>query len=50
MDIPKRKLQNILVSLKEYAEGAVPWREALKDTLSNGGEAATSLRGARGRG
>ena len=49
MDIPKKKIQGLLVSLKEYSEGAVPWREALKEVIANGGEAATSLRGARGR-
>ncbi|MGK5088125.1 helix-turn-helix transcriptional regulator [Bdellovibrionota bacterium FG-2] len=49
MDIPKKKIQGLLVSLKDYSEGVIPWREALKDVISHGGEAATALRGARGR-
>ena len=49
MDIPKKKIDGILVSLKDYSESTVPWREALKEVIALGGEAATSLRGARGR-
>lgn len=49
MDIPKKKIEGLLVSLKDYSEAAIPWRDSLKGVISNGGEAATSLRGARGR-
>ena len=35
--------------MKDYSESTIPWREALKDVIASGGEAATSLRGARGR-
>ncbi|MGK5087879.1 helix-turn-helix transcriptional regulator [Bdellovibrionota bacterium FG-2] len=49
MDIPKKKIQGLLVSLKDYSEDSVPWREVLKDVIADGGEAATSLRGARAR-
>ena len=46
--VPSSKLKPIVVALKEYEEGTVPWREAAKERIAaSGGEGAHMLKSAR---
>ena len=50
MDVPPAKLKAIIISLKEYREEAIPWRDLAKGRIkAGGGEAAYMVRLARER-
>ena len=47
-DVPASKLKPILVSLKEYSDEALPWREVSQARIkASGGEAAHMVRTSR---
>ena len=47
-DVPASKLRPILVSLKEYLDETLPWREVAKDRIkAAGGETAHMVRTSR---
>lgn len=47
-DVPSSKLKPILVSLKDYSDEALPWREVAKSRIkASGGESAHMVRMSR---
>lgn len=49
-DIPASKLHAMIVSLKDYREESIPWRETAKERIKDsGGETAHMVRGSRER-
>ncbi len=47
-DVPNSKLKPILVSLQDYSEETLPWREVAKDRIkAAGGESAHMVRTSR---